>query len=168
MLRAPLLLAALFAASALACKSSSDISPDPAASTRPVAAVPGGHVALTEAAPEPDVETQVVAALAKASAAKRRLVVYVGATWCEPCQHFHQAAAHGELDAAFPDLDVLAFDSDRNHEKLAVAGYYSHFIPLFALPKPDGTASGKQIEGGVKGDGAVAQLTPRLKGLLAM
>jgi thiol-disulfide isomerase/thioredoxin len=166
--RSLLLLAVLALAPALACKSSSDITPDPAGSAKGAPAAPAGHVQLTEAAAEPDVETQVVAALAKSSAAKRRLVVYVGATWCEPCQHFHQAAAKGELDASFPDLDVLAFDTDRDHEKLAVAGYYSHYIPLFALPKADGTASGKQIEGGVKGDGAVAQLTPRLKGLLAM
>ncbi len=170
----PLAFAVLLASSA-ACKSSPDIVGDPSASAKPAgstapaaAPVPGGHVQVTEASAEGDVETQVVAALGKASAAKRRLIVYVGAPWCEPCQRFHKAAEHGELDAQFPDLDVLAFDTDRDHERLAAAGYYSHYIPLFALPKADGTASGKQIEGGVKGDGAVAQLTPRLKGLLEM
>ena len=168
MLRFPLVPLAVAIASLLACKSSPDIAPDPAGSAKPGVAVPGGHVQLTEAAPGPDVEPQVVAAIARATAAKRKLVVYVGATWCEPCQQFHKAAAHGDLDTAFPDLDVLAFDTDRDHEKLAVAGYYSNYIPLFALPKADGTASGKQIEGGVKGDGAIAQLTPRLRGLLEM
>jgi hypothetical protein len=93
--------------------------------------------------------------------------VYVGATWCEPCQRFHHAAERGELDAAFPTVTVLAFDLDRDRERLASAGYVSKYIPLFALPGPDGTASGKQIEGGVKGDGAVGNIVPRLKEMLS-
>jgi len=35
------------------------------------------------------------------------------------------------------------------------------------LPAQDGRASGKQVEGGIKGEGAVAYMTPRLKDLLA-
>jgi thiol-disulfide isomerase/thioredoxin len=103
----------------------------------------------------------------RARASGRRLVVYVGATWCEPCERFHRAAEKGELDATFPKLTLLEFDNDKDAERLFAAGYSSHYIPLFALPKPDGTASGKQIEGGVKGDGAVAFLSDKLKGLLA-
>jgi thiol-disulfide isomerase/thioredoxin len=130
--------------------------------------LPTGHLQIAEASAGGDVEPLVREALARASAMHRRLIVYVGATWCEPCQRFHRAAAQGELDASFPDLDVLAFDLDRDGERLASAGYVSKYIPLFALPSADGSASGKQVEGGVKGDGAVAYLTPRLKGLLAM
>lgn len=130
--------------------------------------LPTGHLQIAEASAAGDVEPLVREALARASAAHRRLIVYVGATWCEPCQRFHRAAAQGELDASFPNLDVLAFDLDRDGERLASAGYVSKYIPLFALPSADGSASGKQVEGGVKGDGAVAYLTPRLKGLLAM
>ena len=39
-------------------------------------------------------------------------------------------------------------------------------IPLFALPKSDGTASNRHIEGAVKGEDAVAHITPRLRALL--
>jgi thiol-disulfide isomerase/thioredoxin len=123
---------------------------------------------MVEAPASGDVESLVRDALAKSTAAKRRVLVYAGATWCEPCQRFHHAAEKGELDAAFPNLDILAFDMDRDSERLASAGYYSKLIPLFALPAADGTASGKQIEGGIKGDGAVGYITPRLKSLLAM
>jgi thiol-disulfide isomerase/thioredoxin len=159
---------ALALASLAACKSSPDITSDPAAAPKPSATLPAGHLQMSAAVEDGDAESQIVTALGKSSAAKRKLVVYVGATWCEPCQRFHKAAEHGELDSAFPDLDVIAFDADRDREKLAVAGYYSKLIPLFALPKADGTASGKQIEGGNKGDGFVATLTPRLRGLLEM
>jgi hypothetical protein len=125
-----------------------------------------GHLLLVEGPPSGDIPTIVRDALAKATAEGRRLVVYEGATWCEPCQHFHKAAEAGELDSAFPDLTMLTFDIDRDGKRLAGAGYTSKYIPLFMLPNVDGTASGVKVEGGVKGDGAVADITPRLKDLL--
>jgi thiol-disulfide isomerase/thioredoxin len=102
-----------------------------------------------------------------ANATGRQLVVYLGATWCEPCQRFHRAVDHGDLDAAFPKLTLLEFDADHDQERLRSAGYSSRYIPMFALPKADGTASGKQVEGGIKGDGAVSYVSDKLKGLLA-
>jgi thiol-disulfide isomerase/thioredoxin len=113
------------------------------------------------------VDAVVASTLAEARAAKRTLVVYVGATWCEPCQRFHHAAERGELDASFPTVTLLEFDLDRDRERLASAGYVSKYIPLFALPGPDGKASGKQIEGGIKGEGAVGFIAPRLKEMLS-
>lgn len=97
----------------------------------------------------------------------REVLVYVGATWCEPCQRFHESAARGELDDAFPRLTLVEFDLDRDGDRLRAAGYGSQFIPLFALPSADGRGTGRQIEGSIKGQGAVAEITPRLRGLLA-
>ena len=105
-------------------------------------------------------------ALAKESAEGRQLVVYVGAPWCEPCRRFHAAAEAGSLDAPFPTLTLLEFDMDADRERLAAAGYTPRLIPLFAIPKSDGTASGRSFEGSVKGDGAVAEMTPKLAALL--
>lgn len=96
----------------------------------------------------------------------RDLVVYVGARWCEPCQYFHKAAQRGELDGDFPDLTLLEFDLDDDRDRLTPAGYVSQFIPLFAMPAPDGRASDKKFEGSIKGDGAVANIAPRLRSLL--
>jgi hypothetical protein len=96
----------------------------------------------------------------------RDLVVYVGARWCEPCQHFHKAAAKGDLDGEFPDLTLLEFDLDEDRDRLTAAGYVSQFIPLFAMPGADGRASDKKFEGSVKGEGAVANIAPRLRSLL--
>jgi hypothetical protein len=159
------IVAAVLAASPTpGCKTQADAAPDPAASSAPAA--PHGKMKLANAPAEGDVEDIVRGAMAKAAAEKRRVVVYVGATWCEPCQRFHHAAERGELDAKFPDVDLLTFDEDRDHERLASAGYVSKLIPLFALPGPDGRASGKQVEGGIKGDGAVGYIAPRLEKML--
>ncbi len=102
----------------------------------------------------------------KAAMAGRELVVYVGASWCEPCRYFHQTAARGDLDREFPNLTLLEFDLDEAKEALSSAGYISQLIPLFAVPAPDGRASAHTFEGSIKGEGAVANLTPRLRELL--
>lgn len=133
----------------------------------PPPAGPPGKVRLIEGAHAGDLAAAVTEQLRKSSQAERTLLVYVGATWCEPCRHFHDAAEKGLLDAAFPRLDVLAFDTDLDAERLEIAAYRSNLIPLFAVPGPDGRASGRQIEGSIKGDGAIADLTPRLQQLLA-
>jgi thiol-disulfide isomerase/thioredoxin len=121
---------------------------------------------LLEAPAVPDVAGYVSGAIAAAEQSHKRLLVYVGASWCEPCRRFHEAAAAGQLDATFGDLRVVVFDADRDKDALQRAGYISNLIPLFAVPRPDGAASGKQIEGSIKGDGAVAEITPRLQALL--
>jgi thiol-disulfide isomerase/thioredoxin len=113
-----------------------------------------------------DVALLVRSERARAVADGRQLVVYVGATWCEPCQRFHHAVERGELDTTFPKLTLLEFDNDKDHERLAKTGYVSQYIPLFALPKEDGNASGKQVEGGIKGEGAVGFVTTKLQGFL--
>jgi len=121
---------------------------------------------LVEVPAVQDVAVYVSGAIASAESAQKRLLVYVGAEWCEPCRHFHDAAAAGQLDETFGQLRVLVFDADRDKDALQRAGYISELIPLFALPLPDGKASGKQIEGSIKGDGALANISPRLQQLL--
>lgn len=106
-------------------------------------------------------------ALTAAAAEQRRLVVYVGATWCEPCQAFHHAVERGELDEALVGVRFLEFDSDRDGGRLEAAGYGGRLIPRFVVPQADGRGSADRIEGGIKGDGAVAHIMRRLGPLLA-
>lgn len=94
------------------------------------------------------------------------LVVYVGAPWCEPCVAFHDAAVAGQFDATLAGVRFLEFNLDRDKDRLAAAGYTSRYIPLFALPAPDGRASGTQAEGGIKGPGAAQYVAGRLVPLL--
>jgi hypothetical protein len=124
-------------------------------------------VEFVPAPPAGEVASIVNGEIRRATTDGRKVLVYVGATWCEPCQRFHKAAASGKLDAAFPGLRLIEFDSDRDGERLASAGYVSRFIPLFARPGTDGRSSGRQIEGSIKGDGAVDEIAPRLRDLLA-
>ncbi len=112
------------------------------------------------------VEALVQRERAEAQASGQRLLVYVGATWCEPCQRFHKAAEEGKLDGQLPPVRFLEFDLDEDGERLKAAGYRSRMIPLFAVPAPDGRGSGQQIEGSIKGEGAVAEISPRLVRLL--
>ena len=150
---------------ALACRTSND-ERDQATPSGSTVARSIAHLRLASAPASGPVAAIVRDALAGARADKRTLVVYVGATWCEPCQRFHDAAQKGELDSSLGELTLLEFDLDRDAERLAASGYASQYIPLFALPREDGFASGKQVEGAIKGDGAVAYLLPRVKALL--
>jgi hypothetical protein len=127
---------------------------------------PGRKKVELVAAPPGDVAQLVQNELKMSARTGQRLLVYVGATWCEPCQRFHAAVEAGELDKQFPNLRLLTFDLDRDNERLATAGYVSQYIPLFTLPGPDGRASALKVEGSVKGDTAVAQIAPRLQALL--
>jgi hypothetical protein len=132
----------------------------PAAAAAPAA----GKVEFMEA-PAGEVAPWVQDQETKLRARGRTVLVYEGATWCEPCQRFHEAARSGKLDGALADLTLLEFDADRDAERLAMAGYMSNLIPLFAAPGSDGRASGKQIEGGIKGNGSVDELVGRLRAL---
>src|SRR2546423_14525 len=47
--------------------------------------------------------------LAKGHAGHYGVLVYVGATWCEPCQSFHRAVAKGELDEMLAGVRLIEF-----------------------------------------------------------
>jgi thiol-disulfide isomerase/thioredoxin len=96
-----------------------------------------------------------------------RTLVYVGASWCEPCQHFHRAVEAGELDAVLPGVRFIEYDIDLAKPALAEAGYQARLIPIFARPGSDGRASGAIVAGSIKGEGAVQNIVPRLQTLLA-
>lgn len=113
-----------------------------------------------------DLPSIIVAARADAARAGRKLLVYEGATWCEPCKQFHAAAERGDLDAALPGVTLLELDADRDNARLVAAGYTSQLVPLFARPAPDGTNSGLQTSGARVGSDYVADLVPRVSALL--
>jgi len=142
--------------------------PTPPVATAPSVAAPkvvGPQLEFFKA-PEGDVVEVVRAQLDRAKTDGRKLLVYVGATWCEPCQRFHKTAESGTLDAKLPPIRFLEFDADHDGERLETAGYRSKYIPLFAVPNADGSPSGRQIEGSIKGPGSPDEITPRLLELL--
>ena len=151
----------------VACSRTDEPKPDPAAtraSSAPLVLAPPG-IRFVKIGAGDDASVLIKAERDKAKAEGRDSVVYIGAKWCEPCQRFHRAAQAGELDAEFPNLDVIEFDLDEDRDRVKRAGYTSTYIPLFVVPGPDGRASEKRFEGGVKGERAVANLTPKLHAL---
>jgi thiol-disulfide isomerase/thioredoxin len=109
----------------------------------------------------------VAAALKEGKRTRHGVLVYVGATWCEPCQQFHHAVEKGELDDLLSGVRLIEFDADADRDALTAAGYQSELIPLFALPNDDGTGSDRRIQGSIKGPSAVQQnLEPRLRAFL--
>ena len=122
------------------------------------------HYAGRGGAIEPWIQEQVELA----DAAHVRVLVYVGASWCEPCQRFHQAVERGELNGTLNGLRFLEFDQDRDAGALKTAGYVYQYIPVLALPDPDGRNHGRMISGSIKGPRAVQEnLVPRLQALLS-
>ncbi len=103
----------------------------------------------------------------QADASGQRVLVYVGASWCEPCKRFHKALESGELDEPLAGTRFVEFDADKDGRELRAAGYGSKYIPLFSVPDHSGHASGRAIEGAITGDAAVRRdLVPRLVALL--
>lgn len=95
------------------------------------------------------------------------MLVYVGATWCEPCQRFHDAVANGDLDEELQRVRFLEFDLDEDKARLREAGYTSRLIPLFAVPTADGRMSDRFTEGSNKGPTGVENILRRLIPLVA-
>lgn len=165
-----LIAASLCLFSSAACNGRQD-SQKAAAKAEPVAAAPARSRAKPELLHRKDkqapLEPFVQQHVEEADASGQRVLVYVGATWCEPCQRFHKALESGQLDESLAGTKFVEFDADRDREELRAAGYASKYIPLFSVPDQSGHASGRAIEGSVKGDSAVRDnLVPRLLALL--
>lgn len=129
------------------------------------AVVEGAHLRFEHAA-DGDVVSLVRSFVAETRAEGRTPLVYVGATWCEPCQYFHAAAESGALDGALPPISFLEFDRDHDGERLDAAGYSSRMIPLFIAPSDDGTPSARRMEGSIHGPGSPQEIVPRLLAIL--
>lgn len=127
---------------------------------------PAGRVEILAAPATGGAAAYIAGELARGGRDGVPVLVYVGATWCEPCRDFHAAATAGTLDAALGPIRFLEFDLDRDAERLASAGYESDLVPLFAKPGADGSASGAQTDGVRKGGNYVEQLTPRIRALV--
>ncbi len=96
----------------------------------------------------------------------KTVLVYAGASWCEPCQRFHHALEEGRLDSQLQGFTFIQFDVDADRDRIIEAGYKSVYIPLFYVPLPDGHASTKHIEGSITGEGSPNEITPRLLALV--
>ena len=67
-------------------------------------------VRIVSASADTDAISLVRTERLKAKAEGRVLVVYAGATWCEPCKRFKEEVHTGHLDEKLPRVTLLAFD----------------------------------------------------------
>ena len=105
-------------------------------------------------------------AAAQARTDSRRVVAYVGATWCEPCRYFLDALAADALPDRFADLRFIKFDFDVDEQRLQEAGFGGRMLPRFILVGPQGQATDRRFEGSIKGPQAVDDLVAKLDILL--
>ena len=110
--------------------------------------------------PGTDAAVMIEASAAQAAQEGKKLVVYIGATWCEPCLAWHDAVAQGKA-GPLPAVQFLEFDLDKDGETLARAGYATRMVPYFARPGRDGRASSVQFAGVRKGGDYVAEIRAR-------
>jgi hypothetical protein len=125
------------------------------------------RVELVEAPAAGDVAAYVAQQVTRGEREHVPVLVYVGATWCEPCHELQAAAASGSLDSSLAPLRLLVFDLDRDRDRLEAAGYRSDLVPLLAKPNRDGRASRHRTDGVRTGGGYVEQLVPRIRALVA-
>jgi thiol-disulfide isomerase/thioredoxin len=133
-----------------------------ASPSAPDAAVRETGVRVVVASQDTDALSLVRTERLKAKGEGRVLVVYAGATWCEPCKRFKEEVHTGHLDDKLPRVTILAFDADRDTDRLAAAGYRFSFIPFVALPGADGHPTDTQEARG-KGGNAWRELIAKLE-----
>jgi thiol-disulfide isomerase/thioredoxin len=124
-------------------------------------AAAGGHVKVVEATQDSDALSLIRTRRLEAKAESRVLVVYVGATWCEPCKKFKAEVQSGRLDDRLGKVTLLAFDADKDGDRLGASGYTYKFVPFVALPAADGRPADTQEATG-KGGQAWRELLGKL------
>lgn len=121
----------------------------------------GGKIKLVPAEQDSDALSLIRTERLKAKADGRVLVVYVSATWCEPCKKMKEEIDAGRLDDRLGKTTLLAFDADKDIDRLGAAGYTFKFVPYVALPGADGRPAETQEATG-KGSSAWKELLGKL------
>lgn len=120
-----------------------------------------GKLVVEPAGADSDAISAIRTARLQAKAAGRVLVVYVSATWCDLCKKLKAEIEAGHLDDRLGKTTLLAFDADKDGERLLAAGYAFKFVPYVALPGADGHPADSQQATG-SGNDAWKQLLGKL------
>lgn len=165
-LRFPLLLAtcALVAISTAGCKDklapSSTVTTGAAAPASTAKVSGEGWTAIEKGG---SLASSVKAEVAKAQAAGKKPIVYIGATWCPPCKAIKKYKTDPQMAAAFAGTYIIELDvDDWAAADLTGLGYKAGSIPVFIAVGPDGKATGPNINGGAWGDNIPANMAPPL------
>ena len=90
----------------------------PTAANAQTAQRPSGTIDIVELPDGQPLLAWIANEVARATKDSKTAIVYVGATWCEPCETFARAVRAGKLDREFPTLRLLHVDLDAHQDEL--------------------------------------------------
>ena len=101
--------------------------------------------------------------VAKAQAAGKKPVVYIGASWCPPCKAIKKYKSDPQMVTAFAGTHVIELDvDDWSAPDLDALDYKAKSVPVFIAVDKDAKAKGPTIDGGAWGDNIPANMAPPL------
>ena len=104
------------------------------------------------------------AAFAQYTTADKKHVVYIGATWCDPCRQLKRYRHDPRMVDAFAGSVIVVLDADEWHdEELDVLKLSDGTLPVFFAVDAHGKALGPSINGGAWGDNIPENMAPPLK-----
>ncbi len=102
--------------------------------------------------------------IAKKPSATAKPIVYLGASWCDPCAAIKRFKTDPRMLDAFQGTYVIELDvDDWKSEGLGALGYKTGTVPVFYAVDAAGKASGPTINGGAWGDNIPETMAPPLK-----
>lgn len=109
-------------------------------------------------------ESKLKAEVGKAAERRQKPVLYIGATWCEPCSALKKYKSDPRMAEAFQGTYVIELDlDDWKVDELKALGFRAGVVPVFHVLGADGRASGPTIDGGAWGDNIPENMAPPLK-----
>lgn len=100
-----------------------------------------------------------------ATAAGKKPIAYLHASWCGPCQAIENThATDAKMIDAFAGTAIASLDIDAADPKaLGALGMSPSAIPVFYKLDADGKPTGAKIDGGAWGDNIPDNMAPPLK-----
>jgi hypothetical protein len=118
---------------------------------------------LDEVAPGRPLAVVLSDGAAKAKAKGLRPFLYIGATWCQPCQKLHRSLDDERMVDAFRGTYVIHLDLDAWERELPSVGLRVAQVPVFFQLDAQGKPTGKSLDGGAWNEDVPAEMAPPLK-----
>lgn len=152
----------LLLASGCDSKAASEASPEPSRSAAMTAEKASSWVKVGSGGEA--LQSRLKAEVGKAAERRQKPILYIGATWCEPCAALKKYKSDPRMAEAFEGTYVIELDlDDWKLDELKALGLRAGVVPVFHALGADGRASGKTIDGGAWGDNIPENMAPPLK-----
>jgi hypothetical protein len=99
----------------------------------------------------------------KAAERHEKPFVYIGATWCGPCNAIKKNLDRPLLVDAFRGAYVIHLDFDSWEDKLPAAGLAHDSVPVFFALDTAGRPTGRLVDGSAWGNDTPENIAPVLK-----